>query len=106
MIELPHNSKNPRIVLGYDNQIKLMVDQTNDEKWNQADLEHLRNCKYEYLKEKLGHPVRLATLNILELEKQLGYKIKRLDEIISHNDYEKNLEKSTNFFKKSKQEKK
>ncbi len=101
-MELPHNSKNPRIILGYDNKIKLMVDQTNAEKWSQADFERLRECKYEYLEKRLGHSVRLAILDVSKLEKQLGYKITRLDKTISHDDYEKNLEKSTDFFKRDK----
>lgn len=81
---LPHNSNDPKIVIGYDNQIKLMVNQTNEEKWNKTDFEQLEKCKIEYLEEKLGYP------------------IKRLEEFQTHDNYEKNLEASTNFYKKEK----
>ena len=83
MDELPHNSNEPRIVLGYDNQIKLMVNQTNDEKWTEEDFKQLERCKIQYLEEKLG------------------YKITKLEDKISHDDYEKELETSTTFYKKS-----
>ena len=82
MIKLPHNSNDPKIVLGYDNQIKLMVNQTNEEKWSKEDFEILEQCKIEYLEDKLG------------------YKIKKLEELQTHDQYEKNLESSTSFYKK------
>ena len=70
MDELPHNSKDPKIVLGYDNQIKLMVNQTNEEKWTKSDFEQLEKCKLQYLEEKIG------------------YSIVKLNDIISHDGYE------------------
>jgi len=79
---LPHNSTNPRIVLGYNNSIMLMVDQTNEEKWTRDDFKQLEQCKLEYL------------------EVKLGYKITKLADTISHDNYEKNLESITTFFKK------
>jgi len=81
-MNLPHNSKDPKIVLGYDNQIKLMVQQTNNELWSKEDFIQLEKCKIEYL------------------EKKLGYTIIKLKDVISHDDYETKLEKSTNFYKK------
>ena len=81
-INLPHNANDPKIVLGYDNQIKLMVNQTNEEEWIKADFDQLEKCKIQYLEEKLGYP------------------IVKLNSITSHHDYEKQLETSTTFFKK------
>jgi len=82
MDNLPHNSTNPRIVLGYNNQIKLMIDQTNHEKWTKKDFEQLEKCKIQYLEEKLGH------------------KITKLEDTISHKAYEANLKTDTDFYKK------
>lgn len=79
---LPHNSIDPTIVTGYDGQIKLMINQTNNEKWSKEDFDTLEQCKIEYLEEKLG------------------YKIVKLEEIIPHDKYELGLEDSTTFFKK------
>lgn len=81
MQELPHNATNPRIVLGYDNQLKLMVDQINEEKWTKKDFEQLEICKIEYLQEKLG------------------YTIEKLSDTVKHDEYEKILETSTTFYK-------
>lgn len=84
MDKLPHDANGPRIVLGYDNQIKLMVNQTNEEKWTKADFEQLEKCKIQYLEERIG------------------YKIPKLSDTISHDKYEDQLESSTTFFNKEK----
>ena len=81
-MKYPHKSKNPRIVLGYDNQIKLMVDQTNEEKWSKKDFKELEKLKIKYL------------------ENKLGYKIIKLSKVISHKKYEKRLESDTTFYKR------
>lgn len=83
-MKFPHKSKNPRIVLGYDNQIKLMVDQTNKEKWTKSDFKKLEKLKIRYL------------------ERKLGYKIVKLSSKITHKKYEKQLEQDTTFYKKTK----
>ena len=77
MMKLPHNSTVSKIVLGYDGQIKLMVNTVNDEKWSKADFEQLERCKIAYLEEKLG------------------YKIVTLESLIKHDDYEKLLDETT-----------
>lgn len=78
-MELPHGSINPRIVIGFDGQIKLMVDQVNNEKWDEKDFNQLERCKIQYLEERLG------------------YKILSLETLYPHNEYEKILKQSTNF---------
>lgn len=83
-MKFPHKSKNPRIVLGYDNQIKLMIDQTNKEKWTKADFKKLEKLKIKYL------------------EKKLGYKIVKLSRLFSHQTYEERLLEDTWFYKKEK----
>lgn len=72
-IELPHNSTNPRIVIGYDGNIKIVVDQTNKEKWNREDFVKLEKAKLQYLEQKLGYP------------------IKKLEDVVPHADYEAEL---------------
>lgn len=83
-MKFPHKANNPRIVIGYDNQIKLMVDMTNNQKWTKKDFKILEKLKLKYL------------------EKKLGYKIKKLSGVMSHKKYEKHLEEDTTFYKKEK----
>lgn len=79
--KIPHGYTNPKIVLGYTNQIKLMVDEKggDKEKWTKNDFAKLEQLKVKYL------------------EIILGYKIEPLSKTVSHDDYEKNLKQTTDF---------
>ena len=57
MDELPHNSKDPEIVVYFDESIKLKVTLTNNEVWTDEDYVQLNKCKHQYLEEKLGYPL-------------------------------------------------
>lgn len=72
-IELPNGWSNPRIVLGYNNEIRLMVSLTDEiiKAWNDSGYDIMREKKIELL------------------EKALGYKIEKMENIIKHDDYEK-----------------
>ncbi len=72
-IDLPKGWSNPRIVTGYNGEIRLMVSLETEiqQNWTHEQSELLKQKKIEYL------------------EKAIGYKIQPLDEIVKHDDYEK-----------------
>lgn len=72
-IDLPEGWINPRIVLGYNNEIRIMVSLNKEsiKNFSKADEDLLQQKKMEYL------------------EKAVGYPIVKMDEIIKHDDYEK-----------------
>lgn len=71
--DLPKGYSDPRIVLGYNGEIRLMVSLEPEiiKNWTKEQEEELRKFKIEYL------------------EKAIGYKIETMDNIIKHDDYEK-----------------
>ena len=74
--ELPDGWTNPKIVIGYDNQIKLMVklDKVANNAATDEEIDKLT-----------------AKLKIRYLEAALGYKIEKFENIVSHKDYEKGI---------------
>lgn len=79
--KLPYDWKKPRIVIGYDGQIKLMIT-TDMKKFTKKQENQLKKLKIKYL------------------EHRLGYKIQNFSKIIKHSDYEKMLDKKSPGWKK------
>lgn len=68
--KLPYDWVKPKIVIGYDGQIKLLI-YTNANKLTKKQTKELQKLKIKYLSHKLG------------------YKVEPLSKTIKHNDYEK-----------------
>lgn len=78
MFKLPKDWTDPKIVLGYNDEIRLMVTLPDKiiKNWKPEDSRLLAKKKVEYLEDKIGY-------SILPMEK-----------IIGHDDYEKVIKKT------------